>query len=146
MLQLGRYEQIGSGVYNVSKYVPIYSHGGNPQFDEQADLFVTTIPLAQDTEASAPEATPDVAPDVGTKLGPSRDQVEIMQKCVSDSAISELMALTGRTNRTKFRDQVLNPLLSANLIAMTSPDKPNSRLQKYRLTDKGRAWMANIRP
>ncbi len=43
MLQLGRYEQIGSGVYNVSKYVPIYSHGAKPQFDEQADLFVTTI-------------------------------------------------------------------------------------------------------
>ncbi len=25
---------------------------------------------------------------------------------------------------------------------MTIPDKPNSRLQKYRLTDKGRQWLA----
>jgi len=25
---------------------------------------------------------------------------------------------------------------------MTIPDKPNSRLQKYRLTDKGRLWLA----
>jgi ATP-dependent DNA helicase RecG len=56
------------------------------------------------------------------------------------------MALTGRTNRTKFRDQVLNPLLSANLIEMTIPEKPRSRLQKYRLTDKGRAWLASAKP
>ena len=24
---------------------------------------------------------------------------------------------------------------------MTIPDKPNSRLQKYRMTEKGRAWL-----
>jgi len=48
------------------------------------------------------------------------------------------MALTGRTNRTKFRNQVLNPLIEAGLIEMTIPDKPRSSKQKYRLTEKGR--------
>lgn len=33
------------------------------------------------------------------------------------------------------------PALKAGLVAMTLPDKPHSRLQKYRLTDKGRGWM-----
>lgn len=38
---------------------------------------------------------------------------------------------------TKFRDQVLNPLLDAGLAEMTIPDKPRSSKQRYRLTDKG---------
>ena len=33
----------------------------------------------------------------------------------------------------------IEPLLDAGLIEMTVPDKPNSRLQKYRLTDSGKA-------
>ena len=71
--------------------------------------------------------------------GPSRDQVRILGKCKKDSAISELMKLADRTNRTKFRDQIVNPLLQMGLLEMTIPEKPNSRLQKYRLTAKGKA-------
>jgi ATP-dependent DNA helicase RecG len=35
-------------------------------------------------------------------------------------------------------------LLGLDLIAMTIPDKPNSRLQKYRLTAKGRELLAGL--
>jgi len=70
-------------------------------------------------------------------LGPSWDQVRILDKCLQDSSIGELLALAGRTNRTKFRDQVINPLISAGLIEMTIPDKPRSPKQRYRTTAAG---------
>ena len=58
----------------------------------------------------------------------------------------ELMAISGRSDRTKFRQQVINPLLVDGLIEMTIPDKPRSSLQKYRLTDKGKALIDAIIP
>ena len=54
------------------------------------------------------------------------------------------MAVAGRANRTKFRDQVLNPLIEMGLIEMTIPGKPTSSKQKYRLTQKGRDLIAEL--
>jgi len=47
------------------------------------------------------------------------------------------MSAVGRKSRTKFRIQFIQPLLDLGLIQMTIPDKPNSRLQKYRITPAG---------
>ena len=52
------------------------------------------------------------------------------------------MALAHRANRTKFRDQVLKPLLADGLLAMTIPDKPTSRNQRYIITDSRRTSSA----
>lgn len=81
---------------------------------------------------------------VGTKPGPSRDQVKVLRKCLIDSGITELMEIVERTNRTKFRDQVLKPLIEANLVEFTIPDKPQSSKQKYRLTSNGKALLESI--
>ena len=71
-------------------------------------------------------------------MGLSADQVQILQNLVAEQGITDLMDILGRTNRTKFRDQVLNPLIDARLVEMTIPEKPRSSKQKYRLTDKVR--------
>jgi ATP-dependent DNA helicase RecG len=81
---------------------------------------------------------------VGTKLALSRHQVEILRKCKEDSLLVDLMVITGRSDRTKFRDRVLNPLLEAGFIEMTVPEKPNSPKQRYRTTTTaGRAVLEN---
>lgn len=84
----------------------------------------------------------DLLGDVGTESALSRHQVEILRKCTDDTAIGDLMSVAGRADRTKFRNQILRPLLRAELLRMTIPEKPNSRLQKYHVTPKGRAWLA----
>ena len=47
-------------------------------------------------------------------------------------SISELMRAFGFSDKKTFRKNYLNPALKAGLIERTIPDKPNSRLQKYR--------------
>ena len=54
------------------------------------------------------------------------------------------MALVSRKDRTKFRNQVLKPLLEGGWLQMTIPDKPTSSKQKYRLTDKGQQLLAEL--
>ena len=90
---------------------------------------------------------------VGTQSGPSRGtqsrdpvgtqlqmsiQERILLMCKTPCATKSLMELVDRKNRTKFKRTVIHALMDDGLIEWTIPDKPTSRLQKYRLTDKGR--------
>jgi hypothetical protein len=44
-------------------------------------------------------------------------------------------------DRKSFRERYLAAALAEGLIEMTLPEKANSRLQRYRLSDKGRHWL-----
>ncbi len=81
---------------------------------------------------------------VGTKSGLSRDQVQVLELALESRSIPELMASSGRTSRTKFRDQVMAPLLEAGLLEMTLPDKPRSSKQQYRITAAGRSALLMV--
>jgi len=83
-----------------------------------------------------------VAVSPGTKLGLSRDQVSVLRQTVVEQGIKDLMIISGRSNRTKFRDQVLKPILEAGLVEMTIPDKPTSSKQRYRITEQGKQYLA----
>jgi Fic family protein len=54
-------------------------------------------------------------------------------------ARKEIFAVIGMSGDTRSSNRNIAPLLNSDLIEMTVPDKPNSRLQKYRLTAKGKA-------
>ncbi len=53
-----------------------------------------------------------------------------------EKSAGELRDLLGLKHRQTFRENYLHPALDAGLIEMTLPDKPNSRLQRYRLVLK----------
>ncbi|WP_275097005.1 Fic family protein [Sedimenticola hydrogenitrophicus] len=81
---------------------------------------------------AAPQVAPLVTPQVG-------DLLLVIQGEMSREALQTALGLK---DRKSFRERYLKPALVDDLIEMTIPDKPNSRLQKYRLTDKGRQWQA----
>lgn len=62
---------------------------------------------------------------------------------VQPLSASELMKNLGLAHRPTFRNNYLHPALNKGLIEMTVPEKPNSRLQKYRITEKGTALKKN---
>ena len=80
------------------------------------------------TEQVTAQVTAQVTPEVGRLLA------------VLDGEMgrADLQAVLSLRHLVHFRDGYLRPALAAGLIEMTIPDKPNSRLQKYRLTDRGR--------
>lgn len=82
----------------------------------------------------------------GTKPALSRHQAAVLRKAREESGLATLMEVTGRANRTKFRHQVLNPLLESGLVEMTEPDKPTSPHQRYRLTAAGRQALDQLEP
>jgi ATP-dependent DNA helicase RecG len=74
---------------------------------------------------------------VGTKSALSPDQASVLEAARVERSLSELIQPAGRTDRTKFRDQVLRPLIEAGWLEMTIPDKPRSSKQRYRTTPAG---------
>ncbi len=95
--------------------------------------------MAEDQAEAQP--TEQVGPQVGTKSGPSGDQVRVLEQLLKERSLAELLRTSGRTNRTKFRDQVVNPLIGMGLVEMTLPDKPRSSRQRYRITPRGREFL-----
>ena len=86
----------------------------------------------------------EVLPD-GARV-PSLSQVELLEHAKEPRTLPELMAVAGHTNRTRFRDQVLAPLLDAGFVEMTVPDKPRSPKQQYRTTTAGEERLAKGKP
>lgn len=80
--------------------------------------------------------TPQVTPQVAM-------QVEKMLDAAANEARSreELQSAAGMIDREHFRKAYVEPLVTAGWLERTIPYKPTSRLQKYRLTARGRDWL-----
>ena len=73
---------------------------------------------------------------LGTKKGLSQDHLRILRNCKNESSAIELMEIINRTNKSKFKNIIINPLVKNGFLELTNPDKPKSPTQKYRLTSK----------
>ena len=128
--------------------------------------------VSEETKSGARSGAHDEAHDkaeveaqAGTRSVLSRDQVEPQSRARSRAqsrarsrarsevilhalskcpySTNELMLKLKLKSKTGALKRALNELLSNTLIEYTIPDKPASRLQKYRLTEKGRKILEN---
>ena len=130
----GRMEKIGRGSLLILR---LCQEAGlpEPKWESDANRGVTLTFFASGSGTKSGLGRDQV----GTKLGPSLEQLELLRFFTGEHSIGELMAAVGRSNRTKFRELYLSPLLEKGYVEMTDPDRPTSSRQRYRLTEKGRA-------
>jgi hypothetical protein len=72
----------------------------------------------------------------GTKKGLSKDHLIILKNCKDESSANELMTILKRSNKSKFKIAIINPLVKNGYLELTIPESPRSPIQKYRLTNK----------
>ncbi len=90
------------------------------------------VGLRKPAEKLTPPVTPPVTTPVTTPV------IELLAVLENEKGITALLAVLGLRDRKSLRSLYINPALEAGLIERTIPGKPRSRLQKYRLTEKGR--------
>lgn len=95
-----------------------------------ATEYLRSIPTPQVT----PQVTPEVTPEVG----------RLLSAFTGEHSRRELQERLGLQDDDHMRIAYIMAALTAGLIEMTLRDKPNSRLQKYRLTARGRAVAASL--
>ena len=136
-----------AGAFHRTGAIEVWGRGTNRVIDEcrawgivaptfKVDMGVTTVTFKAEILPGSDLQAPS-RHQVGTKSALSLDQVQVLENAGEPRSMSELMGPSGRSDRTKFRHQVLAPLIDIGLLEMTIPDKPRSSKQKYRTTAAG---------
>ncbi|MCI0493400.1 putative DNA binding domain-containing protein [candidate division KSB1 bacterium] len=127
--QLGRAEELGSGIRNIKQYLPLYSKNSRFELIE-GDTF-TAIVTFEESDAT-PQATMQVNMQVNMQVK------QLILNCIGEVSMKQLMKALKLRNRDYFRKAYLKPAIEKGLIEMTIPDQPKNRNQKYRLTESGK--------
>ena len=130
------YRGMGSGIPRALGEWPqieLISEAGGNQFTARVQR-----PKAQAAagEPVTRQVTPQVTPQVE----------QLLRAMTGEHSRQALQSLLGLADREHFRKAYLQPALEQGLIEPTIPNKPNSRLQQYRLTAQGKALLKQATP
>ena len=148
-------ERAGSGILDM---IELCAESGlrSPDFRQDAGSFVQTLwrsvqsgsteerGATQSTTRSATQSATQSAtrPEIHAHLPMFRLTEVLEDHNLSAGQLREALEIK---HRPTFRKNYIHPAIKAGYIELTIPEIPTSRLQKYRLTDSGRAWLAIAR-
>jgi ATP-dependent DNA helicase RecG len=169
--EMGWIGERGSGKKNIRRYAPFYDRSSEIELNIQEGLFAFSITYGNETglddlslllqEANSsvhhpksahfkakPEEWPVYAcrlstayPDIAIDISYIDKAESVLEACVKPLPIQDMMRIAKQSNRTRFRQNIIRPLLEEGLLAMRIPMKPSSPLQTYFTTEKGKALL-----
>jgi ATP-dependent DNA helicase RecG len=109
----------------------------NVRFSQVAGIFITEFPRPLSVENAETGQGARAQSEAPVELTETEQRIlSALEKQTLGS--KELLTLLGYRQKTGNYKAAMEKLSALNLIEYTLPNKPNSRLQKYRLTAKGR--------
>ena len=141
-------ERIGSGIRRIRDLCR--EHGvAEPVIDVSNHWVTTTFPRpaerVRDQVGTKPESRPESRPESQPESQPESLEQRVLsllrQASMAKSAISTGL---GQNTVSGQLNKMIRSLVDGKLIEYTIPEKPNSRLQKYRLTENGKSRLANL--
>jgi len=123
----------------ISKIFKAMAANGSPppefETDEGRSYFITRLPIHPKTSGTSPTEAQS-----GAQSGAQSTRVmDVLTH--THLSMNELVAALGLKSKTGSLKRTVNELLDEELVEYTVPEKPSSRLQKYRLTSKGKTWL-----
>ena len=110
-----------------------------PQFVE-GNVFKLTLPLTvrASDKATDKDSDKDTDKDTDKDSDKATDKVthDILSFCITPKSMKEIQEYTGYKHQTHFTKNILNPLISTGRLALTIPDAPTHRNQKYIATNQ----------
>ena len=100
--------------------------------DDDRTFFLVEFPI-HPVFAEVLTTTPEVTMEVTMEVK------RLLNTMTGEHSRKELQEMLSLKNADHFRKAYLLPAINAGLVEMTLPDKPKSRLQRYRLTESGQA-------
>ncbi len=134
------------------KYGKVYG-GADPQLIE-GDVFrmIISVPefgekqeeTAKVAQVGAHDGVYDVVHDGAHDIRLSEMMKKIIMLLIEPKSTPQLLVQLGYPRRTRNYEAAIKGLLDFKLIEMTFPDKPRSKNQQYRLTEKGKHLINGI--
>ena len=135
MLRTIYVEKLGSGIRRMRRAC---REAGNPLPEFTFDRYNFAIEFGKKGEVEeeyTPEVTPHVTPHVTPQV------LMLLKMCMEPQSRNDIQSTLNISDRKHLRTGYITPLIEASWLAMTIPDKPRSRRQKYVTTEEGKIML-----
>jgi len=120
-----------------------------PGLDKEVDMASDLVKAMFGKDGKTPVSATGVEAGVqsgaqsGAQSGGQSQMAMAVLRALESGAAGKasIAASLGKTGRTRYLNDLMKRLLNDNLVEYTMPNKPNSRLQRYRLTEQGIACL-----